>query len=312
LTVGGHRQTLLGYALRSRLTWTLPVQDHVVESTGDVRLLIRASWQPGAPEDHPLLVLVHGLGGSDASAYMLSTGLAAYRRGFHVLRANMRGAGDGESICPRLYNAGLDEDLLAVLGFAARWAKRIVVVGFSLGGNLILLAAGRQRTKLPEAVSRLAVVSTPLDLEACAASLEWTGNRVYQHYFMQACARATTAPGPGPRALRSRPGAAGADSQGVRRGHHRALRRLRQRPRVLPALEQRTLAPVDRPAHPDRERRRRSHGPHRIDPGWPLPASGLVTREVSATGGHVGFVGRSRAPGHFWAADRVLDFVETA
>jgi predicted alpha/beta-fold hydrolase len=41
---------------------------------------------------------------------------------------------------------------------------------------------------------------------------------------------------------------------------------------------------------------------------WPLPASGVVTREMTTTGGHVGFVGRTRAPGRFWAAERVMRF----
>ncbi len=45
---------------------------------------------------------------------------------------------------------------------------------------------------------------------------------------------------------------------------------------------------------------------------WPLPPSGRVRREIAATGGHVGFVGRSEAPGSFCAAPRVLDFLEEA
>jgi predicted alpha/beta-fold hydrolase len=40
---------------------------------------------------------------------------------------------------------------------------------------------------------------------------------------------------------------------------------------------------------------------------WPLSAT--VCREITATGGHLGFVARSRAPGWFWAAERMLDFV---
>ena len=95
-----------------------------------------ASWcaPPGSPARARSIrrcVIVHGLGGSDTSAYVLSTGPPPTRRGFHVLRANMRGAGDGEALCARLYNAGLDTDLLAVLAFAASraassrwWASR--------------------------------------------------------------------------------------------------------------------------------------------------------------------------------------------
>ena len=45
---------------------------------------------------------------------------------------------------------------------------------------------------------------------------------------------------------------------------------------------------------------------------WPLPASGLVQREIVATGGHVGFFGRCPVPGLFWAAWRVMTFLERA
>lgn len=43
-----------------------------------------------------------------------------------------------------------------------------------------------------------------------------------------------------------------------------------------------------------------------------LPASGIVQREMPPSGGHVGFVGRTRAPGRFWAAERVMRFFAQA
>jgi len=42
---------------------------------------------------------------------------------------------------------------------------------------------------------------------------------------------------------------------------------------------------------------------------WPLPESGMVQREITRTGGHVGFVGPTPAPGRFWAAERALRFL---
>ena len=33
--------------------------------------------------------------------------------------------------------------------------------------------------------------------------------------------------------------------------------------------------------------------------------------EIVDGGGHVGFVGRSKAPGYFWGADRILGFLES-
>ena len=40
--------------------------------------------------------------------------------------------------------------------------------------------------------------------------------------------------------------------------------------------------------------------------------SEAVSIEIVEGGGHVGFVGRSKAPGYFWAADRILGFLENA
>jgi hypothetical protein len=44
--------------------------------------------------------------------------------------------------------------------------------------------------------------------------------------------------------------------------------------------------------------------------GWPLPESGVVRREMTHTGGHLGFVAPSRAAGRFWAGERVMEFLQ--
>jgi predicted alpha/beta-fold hydrolase len=310
-TSGGHRQTLLGYWLRRHLRWSLPVEERIVESEPGVRLLLRATWQPGPRDARPALVIVHGLGGSDQSAYVLSTGALAYARGWHVLRANMRGAGDGEALCARLYNAGLDVDLLAVVHHAAAQVPRLAVVGFSLGGNLALLAAGRRRAELPTAVRRLAAVCAPLDLAACADALERSDNTLYEYYFMRSLVAA----------YRRR--------QAILPDLYEAGRE--KKVRSVRAFDERITAPYGGYRDAAEYYSRSSSGPWVAaidrptlilnaadDPmvplastqHWPLPSSGLVSREVTATGGHVGFVGRALAPGFFWAAQRFLDFLE--
>jgi predicted alpha/beta-fold hydrolase len=256
-------------------------------------------------------VIVHGLGGSDTSAYVLSTGQLAYARGWHVLRANMRGAGDGEALCARLYNAGLDADLLAVLKDAAALVPRLAVTGFSLGGNLTLLAAGRRRAELPAAVRGLAAVCAPLDLAACADALERTDNALYESYFMRSLVAAYR------RRQMLLPDLYEA-------GRERDVRSVR-------AFDERITAPYGGFRDAAEYYRHSSSGPWLSaidrptlilnaadDPmvpiastrHWPLPVSGVVTREVTGSGGHVGFVGRAQAPGFFWAAERFLDFLE--
>jgi predicted alpha/beta-fold hydrolase len=226
---------------------------------------------------------------------------------------NMRGAGDAEALCPRLYNAGLDGDLLAVLAALAPHTPALAVAGFSLGANLALLALARGGDRLPPGLVGVAAVSPPLDLAACADALERPPNRLYQTYFLRDLKaayqrrqrlrpdlyepgrergirtireydEAITAPYGG---YASADAYYGASSAGPRLG---ALTR--------PAL---VLAAVDDPMVPADSVAR-----------WPLPLSGLVQRQMTSSGGHVGFVAPTSAPGRFWAAERVLAFLEPA
>jgi predicted alpha/beta-fold hydrolase len=254
-------------------------------------------------------VIVHGLGGSDSSAYVLSTGRLAFARGWHVVRMNMRGSGDGEELCPLFYNAGLDGDLLATVEAVAERVPRVAVAGFSLGANLTLLTAARQGRRLPGGLGAVVAVSPPLDLSACADALERQDNRPYQHYFMRMLTAA------------------------YRRRHDR-------RPDLFPADREAGLTTVrqydDRITAPfggydgaADYYARSSAGPHLAaiarpalvlaaadDPMIPVesvgkwPTSPSVRREITPSGGHVGFVARSTAPGWFWAPERALDFLE--
>jgi hypothetical protein len=311
LSRGGHRQTLLGFWARRRLAWTPPTEDVVVDAEPGVQLLLRLSLQPDASA--PLLLLVHGLGGWDAASYGVATGLLAWERGWHVARMNMRGAGESARLSARLYNAGLDLDLLAVLQALAERVPRIGIAGFSLGGSLALLTLGRQAPRVPAAARALVAVSAPLDLLACVNALERPLNRPYQRYFV--------------RNLR-------ASYRYRQRLHPHVLAAgLEERIRSVRQFDEAVTAPLGGFRDAADYYARSSAGPwlERIerptlvlnaadDPmiplesvmRYPLPSSGRVQREVLPTGGHVGFVASSSAPGRFWAAERVLEFLGPA
>ncbi len=312
-TRGGHLQTLLGFWYRRHQAWALPTEDVVVDAGDGVSLLLRATWQPGDRAAHPAIVLVHGLGGWDQAGYGLATGALAYGRGWHVVRMNMRGAGDSARIYAGLYNAGLDVDLIVALEAVARETPRVAVVGFSLGANLALLAFGRSRAILPSAVLAAVGVSPPLDLERCARRLESPLNRIYQHYFMRNLREA----------YRYR--------QRLRPDLYEAGREAA--PRTIREWDDAITARYGGYPSAAEYYRRSSAGPHVAsierptlvlaagdDPlipaasvtDWPLPASGVVRREVLPTGGHVGFVAPTATPGRFWAGERALAFLEEA
>jgi hypothetical protein len=309
-TIGPHRQTLLGYWSRCRLRWTLPQEDLWVPVGDEARLLVRVTWQLGRREDHPLLLLIHGLGGSDLATYAVSAGHLAFSRGFHVARMNMRGAGDSERENPRFYNAGLDTDVLEVLRALEPACAHLSVLGFSLGASVGLLALGRQRERIPARVRGMAAVCPPLDLSACASALEGPAGRLYTGYFMRSLRDAYK------RRQRRHPGL----YEAGREGETRTVRQFDERITAhyggyrdaedyyarssagpwLTAIDRPTLvlAAQDDPMVPEASVRR-----------FPLPASGLVEREVLTTGGHMGFVAPAEAPGSFWAADRVLEWL---
>lgn len=309
LTVGGHRQTLLGYWLRSRLRWLPPTQDLVVEGGDDVRLLARASWQADR-EGRPTLVLVHGLGGCDQASYAIATGSLAWEQGWNVVRMNMRGAGDSEALCPRLYNAGLDGDLLAVLDAVAQATPRMALGGFSLGANLVLLTLGRNPSRIPSGLMGAVAVSPPLDLAACAEALCRPENRLYQEWYMlhlRSSYRRRQKRLPdlyaserekGLRTVREYDeaitapygGYGSAEDYYARSSAGPYLERL-DRPALILSAQDDPLVPAESVAR------------------WPLPASGLVRREMPSTGGHVGFVAPTSAPGRFWAAERAMRFL---
>jgi predicted alpha/beta-fold hydrolase len=241
------------------------------------------------------------------ATYTVSTGLLAHGRGFHVARMNMRGAGESEDANARFYNAGLDTDLVAVLEALAPFCSRLYLTGFSLGGSVSLLALGRQRGRLPEKLEGVATVCAPLDLSACADSLESPRGRLYTRYFM---GRLRAAYG---RRQRRHP-------QLYEAGRERTVLTVRE-------FDERITAPYGGYRDAADYYARSSAGPwlREVDrptlvlaaeddpmvPGesvrrYALPASGLVEREILPTGGHVGFVAPAEAPGRFWAADRVL------
>jgi predicted alpha/beta-fold hydrolase len=310
LARGGHVQTILGFLHRRNLAWPHPVEDLVVESEAGIRILARATWQPGERAQSPALILLHGMGGADDSGYMLSMGEHAWRSGYHVIRANMRGAGASFELCPRLYNAGLEVDLIAVARAVAKDVPRMALFGASLGANHVLLAMGRSRETLPAEVRAAVAVSPPVDLLGSSDALESWTNRVYASRFVTDLCRSYVR-------IQARSG-----------GLYEARRE--QGVRTVREFDEKITAPYAGFSSAEDYYTRSSSGPWlraidrptlivsaEDDPMIPpesvrqfdLPPSGAVTLEIHPTGGHLGFVARSEAPGRFWAAERALEFL---
>lgn len=163
--------------------------------SGGDRLAARLDLPPNHAEERPLVVLVHGLTGSEASINVIATARRLVSEGWAVLRLNLRGAGPSSATSVGRYHAGRTEDLAnALRALPPRLQRRgVVLLGHSLGGNVVLKFLGEGAWSLP--ILGGVVVSTPLDLAATCARMMAPRNVVYHRYMLAAMKREALAPG---------------------------------------------------------------------------------------------------------------------
>lgn len=165
---------------------SLKDEERFFEIEPNVRVLAQCRWQ-SEREKHATIVIWHGMEGSIDSIYMLTTAQKAFRAGFNVVRVNFRNCGGTEHLTPSLYHGGLSEDLGVVVDQLIRndGLQRLFLLGFSLGGNMLLKLAGENGENLPAEVLAIAAVSPSVDLQASSIEMLRKENWIYQWNFMK-------------------------------------------------------------------------------------------------------------------------------
>ena len=183
----GHLQTIVGNFL-PRPAFRLPfVADAVeVDASDGSRVLCHAHWHSAADRSRRLtLVLVHGLEGSSGSRYIQGLTARAWAAGCNVVRMNMRNCGDSDALTPTLYHSGLSGDVGAVVEHYTKQfgLERVALVGYSMGGNLVLKLAGEWVIRPP--LCAVATVCPAIDLAAGSDALHEPQNRMYEWHFLR-------------------------------------------------------------------------------------------------------------------------------
>jgi len=267
---------------------------------------IDLDWIDGRP-GAPCVALFHGLEGSSRSHYARRLMQALAGMGWHGVVVHFRGCSGEPNRLLRAYHSGDSAEIdwvlrrLHALGWPALFA-----VGVSLGGNALLKWLAEQGAGAADLIAAAAAVSAPLDLAAANAALSSGFNLVYARHFLRTlvpAARAKASRFPGridmQRAARARTlrdfddavtaplhGFLGADDYYARSSAGPLLGAVRLPTLLLHAANDPFLPPA---ALPRRDR---------------LPAA--VTLEVTAHGGHVGFV-HGPLPGRVdWMPQRLL------
>jgi uncharacterized protein len=308
---GPHAQTIAGRFLRRAAA--PPVRrERVATPDGD---FLDLDFMPaaGRPPDAPVALVLHGLEGCTESGYVRTTLLELARQGIRGVGLNFRSCSGEPNRTARFYHAGETADLAHVVALLRERfpGAPIGVVGFSLGGNVLLKFLGERGREGPEEVRGAVAISVPYELAAGAERLErGLMSRVYTSYFMRRLLAKTAVKEPllretcdlsrvrSARTLREFDEAATAPIHGFRDASHyyrsssaaRFLHRIRVPTLLLQALD---------------------------DPF--LPAGSLPRAEIGANpflvdgftgaGGHVGFVSGPPWRPSFWAEREAARFL---
>ena len=181
---GGHLQTIASFLLPRG--FRLPeAEPRLIEVEPGIRVLCHCYWQR-EPRAALTLIAVHGLEGSSQSRYMLGLAEKGVRARMNVVLMNQRNCGGTDRLAPTLYHSGRSHDVMAVAESLIRSQRleRFALCGFSMGGNLVLKAAGEWAGSGPREFLAVAAVCPALDLAASADALHTPPNRIYELYFL--------------------------------------------------------------------------------------------------------------------------------
>jgi len=186
LLKGGHVQTIASFLLPRQIH--LPAaEESLVEVAPGIKVRCLRYWQAAPNRKSALtLVVVHGLEGSSDSQYMTGIARNGLTAGMNVVLMNQRNCGGMDYFAPTLYNSSLSGDIRAITRDLVEneGVSRFVLIGFSMGGNLVLKTAGEWAGNPPPQFRAVAAVCPAMDLALSADALHEPGNRVYEYYFL--------------------------------------------------------------------------------------------------------------------------------
>ena len=165
-----------------------PSSDRVIVPLPDgdklsVEVTTPREWKP----TDLTVIMVHGLCGSHRSPYLIRMVNRLEPEGIRAVRVNLRGCGSGKGLAKYMYHSGRSEDIFETIKHlkAQTPASPFVLIGFSLGGNIVLKMGGELGSLGNQFLSGLIAISPPVDLYASVTMLGTVDNAIYENYFVR-------------------------------------------------------------------------------------------------------------------------------
>ncbi|MGB3940820.1 MAG: alpha/beta fold hydrolase [Candidatus Manganitrophaceae bacterium] len=189
---GPHLQTVWRWSFGERPLlpirrerWETPDDDFLDLDFADPAGLIEGEGGIGSAV--PTVLSLHGLEGSSRAKYILGMLREANRLGWRGVALNFRSCSGEINRQRRFYHSGETTDLdWVVRRLIDRFpGSPLFLIGFSLGGNVLLKWLGEQGERAPEPVRAAVAVSVPFDLAVSARAVDRGVSRIYGQVFLK-------------------------------------------------------------------------------------------------------------------------------
>ena len=139
-----------------------------------------------------VVIALHGLEGSSKSKYIVSAVNHLNNNNIDCIAINFRGCSGEDNNNLYSYNSGQTEDITTIINHILNNYnyKNIVLLGYSMGGNITLKYLG-ETSKIPSQIKGGIAISTPCDLEGSSIALSSWYNTVYIKRFMKTLKKKT-------------------------------------------------------------------------------------------------------------------------
>jgi len=134
-----------------------------------------------------LAVLIHGLEGSSESKYMVSTANELNAKSIDTVAFNLRGCSGEDNLLLGTYHSGKTEDVHFVINHLLENYdyENLVIIGFSLGGNLTLKYMGEFADEISPKIKGAIATSVPIDIASSQQEMDKLKNKLYIEEFLK-------------------------------------------------------------------------------------------------------------------------------
>ncbi len=180
---GGIIQTITGSQFPGKPMATPGRISHTLDLGLDAKSILYEI--EASDKEKPVVMLAHGMGGCSESGYIKRIAAKLWSKGYGVFTINHRGSGRGMGLSSSLWNGGSSDDFDGMIDFILEKYSSLLIVGFSLSGNILLKYLGEERD-IPSGLVGALAVNPPVDLRIASNILSTHPScRLFNWYYMK-------------------------------------------------------------------------------------------------------------------------------